>query len=208
MNGVKVLQNYKWLIIAVTLLVLPSIFIMYAYPGSIQNACSVLPCSSGSTPLGAILSLFTFDTWIDVMYAAVGVFLLWAINMKMSDKAQSRRSVFTAVFMYVPAIFVNLIFVVIAPSGSSFYGPSAVYGLAAILIAFNILNIISFRRVSIGNEKYANAFVFIIMMIWLYFNRHSFVSAAQGIPMPIHGVVFIISFVGTIIYWGLARHSL
>lgn len=205
MSVVKAIQNYKWLIIAAALLVLPSIFIMYSYPGSIQDACSVLPCSSGSTPLGAILSLFTFDTWIDVMYAVVGVFLLWAINMKMGDKAQSRRSTFTAVFMYASAIFVNLIYAVIAPSGSSFYGPSAVYGLAAILLAFNILNLISFRHSSSGYEKYANAIVFIIMMIWLYFNRHSFISHVQGIPIPIHGAVFIISFVGTIIYGGLTR---
>lgn len=194
------LQNYKWLIIAAALLVLPSIIIMYANPGSIQNACSVLPCSSGTTPLGAILSLFTFDTWIDVMYAVVGVFLLWLINRKMSNEIQSSRSAFAAVFMYASAIFVNLVYIAIAPSGSSFYGPSAVYGLAAILLAFNIINLILLRGSLTQNEKYANIIVFIIMMIWLYFNKHSFVSVLPGVPMQIHGIVFIIGFVGTIIY--------
>lgn len=102
--------------------------------------------------------------------------------------------------MYASAIFVNLVYIAIAPSGSSFYGPSAVYGLAAILLAFNIINLILLRGSLTQNEKYANIIVFIIMMIWLYFNKHSFVSVLPGVPMQIHGIVFIIGFVGTIIY--------
>ncbi len=202
------IKNYKWLIIAALILFLPSI-IIYSIKPTVLPYCPIKElCSSYSNPLGSFTSIFIYDSWTNVFAFAIFFVFLWSIEVFARDYVKIRRAKFAAVFMYIGGISANLIDIAYQHNVIS-YGPSGVvYAFMGIVVSLSLINILlpNWER---GKDKIAevidksyvviNLMVFLFFFLWIFFYPGSFISKAPNVNYTVHGIAFIIGFVGTFI---------
>ena len=133
---------------------------------------------------------------------------LWGIEAFARDYVKPRRVKFAAVFMYVGGISANLIGIAYKHNVIS-YGPSGVvYAFMGIVISLSLINILlpnwerwkdEITRILIATYPLSNILVFVFFFLWIIFYPGSFISKGPGVNYAVHGIAFIIGFVGTFI---------
>ncbi|MCL4397391.1 rhomboid family intramembrane serine protease [Candidatus Parvarchaeota archaeon] len=202
----QLVKDYKWLIIAGLVLFLPSIMIYAAKP-TILPYCPVKElCSAYSTPWGAFTSIFIYDSWTNIFAFAVFFVFLWAMEIFARDYVRPRRANFTAIFMYVAGISANLIDIAYKHNVISFGPSGVVYAFIGIVVSLSLINILlpNWERgkndiTKIEDKTYViiNLIVFVFFFLWIFFYPASFISKSQGVNYAVHGIAFLIGFVGT-----------
>ncbi len=202
------IKTYKWLIIAGLILFLPSI-VIYSIKPTVLPYCPISQlCSAYSNPLGSFTSIFIYDSWTNMLAFVIFFAFLWGIEVFARDYVKARRVKFAAVFMYVGGISANFIDIAYKHNVIS-YGPSGVvYAFIGIVISLSLINILlpNWERgkdeiIKIRDRGYVaiNIMVFVFFFLWIFFYPGSFISKAPNVNYAVHGIAFIIGFVGTFI---------
>ncbi|MCW1294889.1 MAG: hypothetical protein OH338_01160 [Candidatus Parvarchaeota archaeon] len=204
----ELVKDYKWLIIAGLILFLPSIMIYAAKP-TILPYCPVKElCSAYSTPWGAFTSIFIYDSWTNIFAFVIFFVFLWAIEIFARDYVRPRRANFAAIFMYVAGISASLIEIAYNRNIISFGPSGVVYGFIGIVVSLSLINILlpNWERgkdyiTKIEDKTYfiINLIVFLFFFVWIFFYPASFISKSQGVNYAVHGIAFIIGFLGTFV---------
>ena len=204
----ELVKDYKWLIIAGLILFLPSIMIYAAKP-TILPYCPVKElCSAYSTPWGAFTSIFIYDSWTNIFAFVIFFVFLWATEIFARDYVRPRRANFAAIFMYVAGISASLIEIAYNHNIISFGPSGVVYGFIGIVVSLSLINILlpNWERgkdniTKIEDKAYfiINLIVFLFFFVWIFFYPASFISKSQGVNYAVHGIAFIIGFLGTFV---------
>ena len=201
-------KDYKWLIIAGLVLFLPSI-IIYAAKPTILPYCPINQlCSAYSTPWGAFTSIFIYDSWTNIFAFVIFFIFLWAMEVFARGYVRPRRANFAAIFMYVAGILAGLIEIAHNHNIVSFGPSSVVYAFIGIVVSLSLINILlpNWERgkdeiTKIEDKTYfiINLIVFLFFFVWIFFDPASFISKAPNVNYAVHGIAFLIGFVGTFV---------
>ncbi|MCW1299326.1 MAG: hypothetical protein QXD02_03340, partial [Candidatus Parvarchaeum sp.] len=83
-----------------------------------------------------------------------------------------------------------------------------VYGFICIVVSLSLINILppNWERgkdyiTKIEDKTYfiINLIVFLFFFVWIFFYPASFISKSQGVNYAVHGIAFIIGFLGTFV---------
>lgn len=202
----QLVKDYKWLIVAGLILFLPSI-VIFAVKPTVLPYCPIKElCSFYPNLLGVFTSIFIYDSWTNIFAFAIFFVFLWGIELFARDYVRPRRADFAAVFMYVAGISANIIDIAYNHNIISFGPSGVVYGFTGIVVSLSLINILlpNWEQgkgpiTKIENKAYLiiNLIVFLFFFVWIFFYPGSFISKSQGVNYEVHGVAFLIGFVGT-----------
>lgn len=208
----KFLSNYKWLVIIGFIIFMPGAIFFIIHPYIIPNCPLTALCSSGATPLGAIASIFLYDSWLNIVAFAVYVLVFYITNLMISSRLKQARAIFAASVILIGAVFANVFDILIAPNVVSYGSSGALYALEGVLLGFILINLVlspvRFNRKTITHWRkhkkelvhpFANALFGAVILMLILFDTGSFLSAAPGVNVPVHGIAFLFGFIITLI---------
>ncbi len=141
------LADYRVLILAGAILLIPSLFLPPFLPAMQPGAlCATTSmCAGRATPWGAVFSVFLYDGWQN--FPSLGLitacFVILTLNTEV--KVKRRRATIAAASMFAIGVTVNVAAEYLAPMMQSF-GPSGViYALLGSLLGFTFLDMLPAR---------------------------------------------------------------
>ncbi len=198
------LKDYRILFLAGVILFLPSILApSLANLSAAPTICGALMlCTHGSTPWGAVTSVFLYDAWANIpaYFAILATYVAFSDSIGPDERRNRGR--FAAVTIFPVATLANVLWMLARPTTYS-WGPSGVvYALWGILFAFTLQDGLPqhakhldprtwYNSKKETSSALSNLAIFAATAMIMVVEPAQFLSAGPNINVFAHGVSFL-----------------